>query len=109
MGDEDAEASPEGEQVLSPQESVEEPALEGVFTFVDGSRYEGNYVLVDGVRVRSGKGTMIQGPEVRRRARLFGSRRSEVTRDARADERGRLGERRAPRRGQVRFRDRRDV
>ena len=32
-------------------------------TFVDGSRYEGEYVVVDGQRKRSGKGTMIQGPE----------------------------------------------
>ena len=48
---------------VTPQPSVEEPALEGVFTFVDGSRYEGEYVVVDGQRKRSGKGTMIQGPE----------------------------------------------
>ena len=40
---------------VTPQPSVEEPALEGVFTFVDGSRYEGEYVVVD-----CGEGTQQQ-------------------------------------------------
>ena len=35
----------------------------GVFTFVDGSRYEGQYDTENDCRVRSGTGTLTQGPE----------------------------------------------
>ena len=66
---------------VSAKSSVVEETLEGVFTFVDGSRYEGQYVLVGGQRKRSGKGTMIQGPEVRWSARA----RARPRRDAPVD------------------------
>ena len=41
----------------------EEESGEGLFTFVDGSRYEGQYATEDGVRRRNGFGTLTQGPE----------------------------------------------
>ena len=41
----------------------EEETGEGLFTFVDGARYEGQYATEDGVRRRNGFGTLTQGPE----------------------------------------------
>ena len=38
-------------------------ATPGNFVFVDGSRYEGGFVEVDGKRIRQGVGTLTDGPE----------------------------------------------
>ena len=58
---------PSQEASVASEPSVEpEPAEEsgeGLFTFVDGSRYEGQYATEDGVRRRNGFGTLTQGPE----------------------------------------------
>ena len=50
---------------MPPAEEADPPVDEGwgKQDGIDGSRYEGEYVVVDGQRKRSGKGTMIQGPE----------------------------------------------
>lgn len=98
MEDEAVEPVEDAEAVR--EEAVEEAALEGVFTFVDGSRYEGQYSLVEGARVRSGTGTMIQGPEVRAfasspsRARASAPHRSKNAARARHRRRARASGRR---------------
>ena len=61
----DDATAPEGdEEVLSPTPSKKEIKIaEGVFTMVDGGRYEGQYAIEGGARVRSGQGVLVQGPE----------------------------------------------
>ena len=129
----DATAPDGDEEVLSPTPSKKEIKIaEGVFTMVDGARYEGQYAVEKGARIRSGRGVLVQGPETSegdwandaRRGDEKGSRSrgdAAATRIIRGDESRRPGNsvetadraRRetagAARPGQVHVRDGRDV
>lgn len=49
--------------VVEPVEQEVETVQNGCFIYPDGSKYEGEWTLVDGNQVRNGKGTFTCGPD----------------------------------------------